>query len=107
MVVDMANRVVGIITRKDLMGFNLEERLVNRKLRGYSIEGGITKLLPSEYDEMKYDDIKEVWYLVYNIYSYIIYVCVCVYDIYAVMQYANMIILLVKSSVCVCVDVSN
>ena len=53
MVVDMANRVVGIITRKDLMGFNLEERLVNRKLRGYSIEGGITKLLPSEYDDIK------------------------------------------------------
>lgn len=53
MVVDSANRVVGIITRKDLMGFNLEERLVNRKLRGYSIEGGITKLLPSEYDDIK------------------------------------------------------
>ena len=47
-VVDMANRVVGIITRKDLMGFNLEEKLVNRTIRGYSLEGGITKLLPSE-----------------------------------------------------------
>ena len=53
MVVDMASRVVGIITRKDLMGFNLEEKLVNRKLRGYSIEGGITKLLSSETDEIK------------------------------------------------------
>ena len=59
MVVDMASRVVGIITRKDLMGFNLEEKLVNRKLRGYSIEGGITKLLPSEQACSK-EDIKDV-----------------------------------------------
>ena len=57
-VVDMASRVVGIITRKDLMGFNLEEKLVNRKLRGYSIEGGITKLLPSEQEYLR-EEIKE------------------------------------------------
>jgi len=47
-VVDMANRAVGIITRKDLMGFNLEEKLEQRKRRGYSITGGVLKLLPSE-----------------------------------------------------------
>ena len=47
-VVDMANRVVGIISRKDLMGFSLEEKLEQRKRRGYSLEGGIQKLLPSE-----------------------------------------------------------
>ena len=47
----MANRVVGIITRKDLMGFALEERLEQRKRRGFSIEGGIQKLLPSEQQE--------------------------------------------------------
>ena len=58
-VVDMANRVVGIITRKDLMGFNLEEKLVNRKLRGYSLEGGTTKLLPSEL--LAYDDANRSW----------------------------------------------
>lgn len=50
-VVDMSNRVVGIITRKDLMGFNLEEQLVNRKLRGFSFDGGTTKVLPSEQEE--------------------------------------------------------
>ena len=50
-VVDMANRVVGIISRKDLMGFALEERLEQRKRRGFSIEGGIQKLLPSEQQE--------------------------------------------------------
>ena len=44
----MANRVVGIISRKDLMGFNLEEKLEQRKRRGYSLDGGVTKLLPSE-----------------------------------------------------------
>ena len=44
----MASRVVGIISRKDLMGFNLEEKLEQRKRRGYSLEGGIQKLLPSE-----------------------------------------------------------
>ena len=44
----MANRVVGIISRKDLMGFNLEEKLEQRKRRGYSLDGGITKLLPTE-----------------------------------------------------------
>ena len=44
----MANRVVGIISRKDLMGFNLEEKLEQRKRRGFSLEGGIQKLLPSE-----------------------------------------------------------
>ena len=47
-VVDNANRVVGIISRKDLMGYNLEEKLEQRKRRGYSLEGGIQKLLPSE-----------------------------------------------------------
>ena len=47
-VVDMANRVVGIISRKDLMGFNLEEKLEQRKRRGFSLEGGIQRLLPSE-----------------------------------------------------------
>jgi CBS domain-containing protein len=47
-VVDAANRVVGIITRKDLMGFNLEERLEQRKRRGYSLTGGVVRLLPSE-----------------------------------------------------------
>ena len=47
-VCDMANRVVGIISRKDLMGFALEEKLEQRKRRGYSLEGGIQKLLPSE-----------------------------------------------------------
>ena len=47
-VVDMANRAVGIITRKDLMGYNLEEKLEQRKRRGYSITGGVIKLLPSE-----------------------------------------------------------
>jgi len=44
----MANRVVGIITRKDLMGFNLEQKLEQRRRRGYSLEGGTQKLLPSE-----------------------------------------------------------
>ena len=44
----MANRVVGIISRKDLMGFNLEEKLEQRKRRGFSLEGGIQRLLPSE-----------------------------------------------------------
>jgi hypothetical protein len=44
----MANRVVGIITRKDLMGFNLERKLELRKRRGFSLEGGIQRLLPSE-----------------------------------------------------------
>jgi len=47
-VVDMANRVVGIITRKDLMGFNLEEKLEQRRRRGYSVDGGTLRLLPSE-----------------------------------------------------------
>jgi chloride channel 7 len=47
-VVDIANRVVGLISRKDLMGFNLEEKLEQRKRRGFSLEGGIQKLLPSE-----------------------------------------------------------
>lgn len=47
-VVDMVNRVVGIITRKDLMGFSLEERLERRKRRGYSVIGGMQKTLPSE-----------------------------------------------------------
>jgi len=47
-VVDTANRVVGIITRKDLMGFSLEERLERRKRRGYSVSGGVVRLLPSE-----------------------------------------------------------
>lgn len=47
-VVDMVNRVVGIITRKDLMGFSLEEKLERRKRRGYSIVGGMQKILPSE-----------------------------------------------------------
>ena len=47
-VVDGANRVVGIITRKDLMGFSLEEKLEQRKRRGFSLEGGIQRLLPSE-----------------------------------------------------------
>ena len=51
-VVDMANRIVGILSRKDLMGFNLEERLEQRKRRGYSLSGGIQKLLPSERDDM-------------------------------------------------------
>ncbi len=46
--VDMANRVVGIVSRKDLMGFNLEEKLEQRKRRGFSLDGGIQKLLPSE-----------------------------------------------------------
>lgn len=55
-VVDVANRVVGILTRKDLMGFNLEEHLVNRRLRGFSLDGGITKLLPSEQEEAKHDN---------------------------------------------------
>ncbi|KAK2191553.1 hypothetical protein NP493_51g02024 [Ridgeia piscesae] len=50
-VVDMANRIVGIISRKDLMGFNLEEKLEQRKRRGYSVQGGIQKLLPSETNE--------------------------------------------------------
>lgn len=31
------------------MGFNLEEKLEQRKRRGYSLEGGIQKLLPSEH----------------------------------------------------------
>ena len=56
-VTDMANRVVGIISRKDLMGFSLEERLEQRKRRGYSLEGGVQKLLPSEQAESKW--IKE------------------------------------------------
>ena len=30
------------------MGFSLEEKLEQRKRRGYSLEGGIQKLLPSE-----------------------------------------------------------
>ena len=47
----MANRVVGIVSRKDLMGYNLEEKLEQRKRRGYSLEGGIQKLLPSEQSE--------------------------------------------------------
>ncbi|ELU08671.1 hypothetical protein CAPTEDRAFT_215079 [Capitella teleta] len=47
-VVDTANRVVGLISRKDLMGFNLEEKLEQRKRRGFSLDGGIQKLLPSE-----------------------------------------------------------
>ena len=48
-VVDMAGRPVGIITRKDLMGFNLEQRLNVRKRRGYSVAGpDALKLLPSE-----------------------------------------------------------
>ena len=47
-VVDMANRVVGIITRKDLMGYGLEEKLEQRRRRGFSIQGGVQKLLPSE-----------------------------------------------------------
>lgn len=50
-VVDLANRVVGIVSRKDLMGYNLEEKLEQRKRRGYSLEGGIQKLLPSEQSE--------------------------------------------------------
>jgi hypothetical protein len=53
----MANRIVGIISRKDLMGFSLEEKLEQRKRRGYSLEGGIQKLLPSEQSESKW--IKE------------------------------------------------
>ena len=56
-VTDMANRIVGIISRKDLMGFSLEEKLEQRKRRGYSLEGGIQKLLPSEQSESKW--IKE------------------------------------------------
>ena len=56
-VTDMANRVVGIISRKDLMGFSLEEKLEQRKRRGYSLEGGVQKLLPSEQSESKW--IKE------------------------------------------------
>lgn len=47
-VCDAANRIVGIISRKDLMGFALEEKLEQRKRRGYSLEGGTQKLLPSE-----------------------------------------------------------
>ena len=47
-VVDGANRVVGIISRKDLMGFSLEEKLEQRKRRGFSLEGGVQRLLPSE-----------------------------------------------------------
>ena len=47
-VVDMANRVVGIITRKDLMGFNLERKLELRKRRGFSFDGGTQRLMPSE-----------------------------------------------------------
>jgi len=47
-VVDMANRAVGIITRKDLMGFSLDEKLEQRKARGVSFAGGYLKLLPSE-----------------------------------------------------------
>ena len=50
-VVDLANRVVGIVSRKDLMGYNLEEKLEQRKRRGYSLEGGVQKLLPSEQSE--------------------------------------------------------
>jgi len=47
-VVDMLNRVVGIITRKDLMGFSVDEKLEQRKRRGYSIVGGALRELPSE-----------------------------------------------------------
>jgi CBS domain-containing protein len=47
-VVDKLNRVVGIVTRKDLMGFNVEEKLEQRKRRGYSVIGGAQKHLPSE-----------------------------------------------------------
>ena len=47
-VVDVLNRVVGIITRKDLMGFSVDEKLEQRKRRGFSIVGGALKDLPSE-----------------------------------------------------------
>ena len=57
-VVDIGNRVVGIISRKDLMGFNLEEKLEQRKRRGFSLEGGIQKLLPSE---QTCSDSGQVW----------------------------------------------